>query len=72
MEYRNRYIIVAINYFLKWLKVRVIKKANIKIVVAFIYEKIICYFGVSKVIQSDQEIHFVNEIIKLLIVKFRI
>ena len=39
---RNRYIVVAINYFIRWSKVRAIKAANTKMVAIFIYEEIIC------------------------------
>ncbi len=45
---------------------------NIKIVATFIYEKIICRFGLLKVLQSNRKTHFVNEIIQKLTKRFRI
>ena len=68
----KRYIIVAMDYFSRWPEARAIEATNSETVVTFIYEKIICRFGTPKVIQSDQETHFVNEVIKHLIEKFRI
>ena len=38
----------------------------------FIYEEIICRFDAFRVLQSDRETHFVNEVIKKLTDKFRI
>ena len=60
---RNRYIIVAVDYFSRWPKVRSLKVANADTIATFLYEEIICRFGVSRILQSDREIHFVNEVI---------
>ncbi len=40
--------------------------------VKFIYKEIICKFNIFKILQSDKEMHFINEIIQKLINKFRI
>src|SRR6266496_4069117 len=40
----NRYIIVAMNYFSRWLKARLLKAANVNTVTTFLYEEIICRF----------------------------
>ncbi len=42
---------------------KLLKVTSINIVVIFIYKKIICRFRISKVLQSDKEIYFVNKII---------
>ncbi len=42
------------------------------IIITFLYKKIICRFGVPKILQSDRETHFVNEVIQRLIKRFRI
>jgi len=68
----NRYIVIAIDYFTKWSEVRVIKIANMEMVVTFIYEEIICRFGSPRVLQSDKRIHFVNEVIQKLTRRFRV
>ncbi len=41
-------------------------------VVTFIYEKIICRFGLPRILQSDQETHFINEVIQKLTKRFRV
>ncbi len=69
---RNRYIIVAIDYFLRWLEARPLKVANADTVATFLYEKIICKFEASKILQSDRRTHFVNEVIQKLTKRFRI
>ena len=38
----NRYIVVIMDYFFKWLEVRTIKVINAKMITTFIYEEIIC------------------------------
>ncbi len=45
---------------------------NVWQVAKFIYKKIICRFSASRVLQSDRETHFVNEVIQKLTDKFRI
>ena len=37
----NRYIVVAIDYFSRWLEARPLKAANVKIIATFLYEEII-------------------------------
>ena len=69
---RNRYIIIAIDYFTKWLIAKVIKEVTVKTVSKFIYEKIICEYGCLQVLQSDRRIYFVNRVIQNLSKKFRI
>ncbi len=41
-------------------------------VVTFLYEEIICRFGVLRVLQSDRGTHFVNELIQRLTKRFKI
>ena len=71
-EDRNCYIIVAVDYFSKWLEARPLRHANAISVTTFIYEEIICRYGLPKVIQSDQGTHFINQVIEQLIERFRI
>ncbi len=68
----NRYIVTAMDYFIKWPIVKAIKEATAKTVSKFIYEKIICEHGCLQVLQSDQGTHFVNRVIQDLSEKFRI
>src|SRR6266540_4537846 len=68
----NRYIVTAMDYFIKWLIAKVIKEATAKTISKFIYKKIICEHECSQVLQSDQETHFINRVIQDLSEKFRI
>src|SRR6266540_1302886 len=68
----NRYIVVAMDYFSRWPEARPLKTANADTVAIFLYEKIICRFGVSRILQSDRGTHFVNELIQRLTKRFKI
>ncbi len=68
----NRYIVITMDYFTRWSKVRAIKAANAETVATFIYEEIICQFESPRVLQSDRGIHFVNKVIQKLTKRFRI
>src|SRR6266498_5472142 len=65
-----RYIVVAIDYFLRWSEARPLTHANAQQVARFIYEEIICRFSIPRVLQSDRRTHFVNEVIQELTDKF--
>ncbi len=67
---RNRYIVIAIDYFTKQPIAK--EKAIAKTVSKFIYKKIICKHRCSQVLQSDRRIHFMNKVIQDLSEKFRI
>ncbi len=60
------------DYFTKWSIAKALKKATAKAVNKFIYKKIICKHSCLEVLQSNQEIHFVNKVIEDLTEKFRI
>src|SRR6266498_26041 len=68
----NRYIVVAMDYFSRWPEVRPLKIANVDTVVTFLYKKIICRFGASRILQSDRGIYFVNELIQRLTRRFKV
>ena len=68
----NRYIVVAMDYFSKWPEARPLKTANADTVAMFLYEEIICRFGAPRILQSDREIHFVNEVVQRLTKRFKI
>src|SRR6266540_1326486 len=60
------------DYFSRWSEARPLKAANAEAVATFIYEEIICRFGVPRILQSDRGTHFVNEVIRKLTKKFRV
>ncbi len=47
---KNRYIVVAIDYFSRWPKVKPLKAINVNTVATFLYEEIICRFEVSRML----------------------
>jgi transposase InsO family protein len=71
-ETGNKYIIVAIDYFTKWVEVKVVKVDNAEEVATFIYEEIICRHGCPQKILSDRGTHFNNNMINELMKKFEI
>ena len=68
----NKYIVVAIDYFTKYLKIRALINANAKSVANFIYEDIICRHGCPRKIISDRGTHFNNQVIEKLLERFKI
>src|SRR6266498_36214 len=69
---RNKYIVVAIDYFTKYPEARALANANAKNVANFLYEDIICRHGCSRRIISDRGTHFNNQIIERLLERFKI
>jgi Integrase zinc binding domain/Integrase core domain len=69
---KNRYIVVATDYFTKWPEAEAISEATGKRVSEFIYQTIICRHGCPKQILSDRGTHFRNEIVDSLLKKFEI
>ncbi len=65
-----RYIVIAIDYFLRWPEAWPLTHANARQVAKFIYEEIICRFSTPRVLQNDRGTHFVNEVIQKLTNKF--
>ncbi|CAI2164282.1 16622_t:CDS:2 [Funneliformis geosporum] len=51
----NRYIIIAIDYFTKWLEARAIKDIKAKTVVKFLYKGVIC----RHINTNEEEIDYV-------------
>ena len=49
----HRFILVAIDYFTKWVEAVTFKSVTKKVVVDFIHFNIICRFGIPKVIITD-------------------
>jgi len=69
---KNKYVIVAMDYFSRWPEAKALKVANAETTTQFIYERIICRYGTPSIIQSDQGTNFVNKVIAQLTEKFRI
>ena len=68
----NRYIITAIDYFPRWPEAKAVSNATAETAVEFLYEEIICRYGLVKYFHTDRGTHFNNELMQLLTEKFRI
>ena len=62
----HEFILVAIDYFTKWVETASYKVLNSKKVAQFIQTNIICRYGVPHEIISDNGLYFKGEIEKLL------
>ena len=62
----HEFILVAIDYFTKWVETALYKVLNLKKVAQFIQTNIICRYGVPYEIISDNGLHFKGETKKLL------
>ena len=72
---RNQYIIVATDYLTKWSEAWATKRNSEAVAVDFLYNQIVCRFGISLEVVTDQGSHFmggvVTELLKKLSVKHR-
>jgi transposase InsO family protein len=68
---RNRYLVVAMDYFTKWPEARAISDAKTETIAKFIFEDIICRHGVPKEILSDRGINFNNALINELYSRYQ-
>ena len=48
-----RFLIVAIDYFTKWVEVELVMMITEATITSFVWKNIICRFGVPRVIISD-------------------
>src|ERR1044071_8915068 len=71
-EKGNRYIITAIDYFTRWPEAKAVPYATVKQAIEFLYEEIICRYGLVKYFHTDRGTHFNNKLMQLLTEKFRI
>ena len=62
----HEFILVAIDYFTKWVEAASYQVLNSKKVAQFIQTNVICRYGVSHEIISDNGLHFKGETKKLL------
>lgn len=62
----NRYILVATDYCTKWVEAVALRDNKASSVARFLYNNIITRFGCPIELVSDQGVHFLNRVIKLL------
>ncbi|RDY12498.1 gag-pol, partial [Mucuna pruriens] len=61
------YILLAIDYVSRWVEAIATKTNDAKVVVDFLKSNIFCWFGVPKVLISDQGSHFCNRVMSSLL-----
>ncbi|OLY82060.1 Pol polyprotein, partial [Smittium mucronatum] len=62
-KYKNKYVILAVDYFTKWPVALAVPEINAGVIIAFMCENIIAYFGVPRVLIRDRGTHLSNEIV---------
>ncbi|XP_010327331.1 uncharacterized protein [Solanum lycopersicum] len=68
----HRFILVAIDYFTKWVEAVTFKSVTKKVVVDFIHFNIICRFGIPKVIITDNVANLNSHLIQEVCYQFKI
>ena len=63
----NKYALVAVDYLTRWPEVMPAKTATATEAAHFIYNHIICRYGISESIQSDNGPQFANDVIENLV-----
>lgn len=62
----SRYILVATDYCTKWVEAVALKDNKARSVASFLYNNIMTRFGCPIELVSDQGVHFLNKVIKIL------
>ena len=68
----HRFILVAIDYFTKWVEEVTFKSVTKKVVVDFIHFNIICRFVIPKVIISDNAANLNSHLMQEVCYQFKI
>jgi len=68
----HRFILVAIDYFTKWVETTSYTKVTRKVVVRFIKRKLICRYGLPNKIITDNATNLNNQMITKLREDFKI
>ncbi|GJU90375.1 reverse transcriptase domain-containing protein [Tanacetum coccineum] len=67
-----KFVIVAIDYFTKWIEAKPLIKITGKEVIRFVMDNIICRFGLPRIIVTDNGAQLVNEPFKGWCTRFKI
>ena len=61
---QRKFLVIGIDYFTKWVEVEPLAKITQQNVKNFIWKNIVCRFGVSRVLISDNERQFDNTLFR--------
>ncbi|GKD27481.1 reverse transcriptase domain-containing protein, partial [Tanacetum coccineum] len=67
-----KYVIIAIDYFTKWIEAKPLARTTGKEVKKFVWDNIVCRFGLPRIIVTDNETNFVNDRFKIWCKKLNI
>ncbi len=62
----NKYILVAIDYVIKWVEARTLRTNTPVVTAKYLYECILTKFGCLLTIVTIHGVHFINDVIKYL------
>ncbi|XP_070013534.1 uncharacterized protein [Nicotiana sylvestris] len=68
----HRFILVAIDYFTKWVEAVTFKAVTKKVVVDFVHSNIICHFGIPMTIITDNAANLNSHLMKEVCEQFKI
>ncbi|XP_070025035.1 uncharacterized protein [Nicotiana sylvestris] len=68
----HRFILVAINYFIKWVEAVTLKVVTKKVVVDFVRSNIICHFGIPTTIITDNAANLNSHLMREICDQFKI
>nr|XP_019068218.1 uncharacterized protein K02A2.6-like [Solanum lycopersicum] len=68
----HRFILVAIDYFTKWVEAVTFKSVTKKAVVDIVHSNIICRFGIPKIIITDNAMNLNSHLMKEVCEQFKI
>ncbi|GKC12622.1 reverse transcriptase domain-containing protein [Tanacetum coccineum] len=56
-----RFVIVAVDYFIKWIEAKPLAKTTGKEVKKFVWDNIVCRYGLPKIIVTDNRTNFIHD-----------
>ncbi|GJR04748.1 reverse transcriptase domain-containing protein [Tanacetum coccineum] len=56
-----KFVIVAVDYFTKWIEAKPLAKTTEKVVKKFVWDNIVCKYGLPKIIVMDNETNFIHD-----------
>ena len=71
-SFRKLYILLVVNYVLKWVEAFATEKDDVKTVVQFVHRNILTRFGASRCILSDEGSHLYNRVFASLLGKYNV